>query len=162
MKFRGFCSRCGMRWKPFYLSLPPPLWGRARVGGKGREKMGYQKFCYWVDSHGLKTVRKNLEEKENQLIEETRIPCRALKASLEIAYLAPQAWNGFCKRRISWYRKSEMADKLLIVSNSPLDIPDLDYPIVITESNFKPDRFPSSNEISQLIQSREYQKKKPS
>ena len=55
-----------------------------------------------------------------------------------------------------------MADKLLIVSNSPLDLPDLDYPIVITESNFKPDRFPSSNEISQLIQSREYQKKKPS
>ncbi len=38
----------------------------------------------------------------------------------------------------------------------------LDNPIIITESNFKPDRFPSSDEISQLIQSREYQKRKPS
>lgn len=123
---------------------------------------GYKKFCYWIDSHGLKIVRKDLEWREIQLDDETRIPCRVLRSSTETIFLAPPAWNGFCKRRTSWYRKSEMAEKFLIVSNSPLNLPDLDHPIIITESNFKPDRFPSFDEISQLIQSREYQKRKPS
>ena len=121
----------------------------------------YQKFCYWLDFHGLKTVRKNLEEKEVQLTDEARIPCRVSRASKEIAYVAPPAWNGFCKRRTSWYRKSEKADKFLIVSNNSLDLPGLENPIVITASSFKPDRLPSHEEISLLIQSEEYQKKKP-
>ncbi len=122
----------------------------------------YQKFCYWIDSHGLRRVRENIEQKGEELDDEARIPCRVLRPSTETIFLAPPAWNGFCKRRTSWYRKSEMAEKFLMVSNSPLNLPDIDHPIIITESNFKPDRFPSSDEISRLIQSREYQKRKPS
>ena len=124
--------------------------------------MNYLKFCYWTDLHGLRKVRINLEEKGIDLPDEARIPCRVLRASTEVIYLAPPAWNGFCKRRTSWFRKSEMSDKFLIVSNSPMDIPDLNNPIIIMGSNFKPDRFPSSEEISQLVQSQEYQKRKPS
>jgi hypothetical protein len=55
-----------------------------------------------------------------------------------------------------------MAHQFLVVSNSPLDLPDLDNPIVITDSNFRLSRFPSPEEISQLIESQEYQKRKPS
>jgi len=123
--------------------------------------MEYKKFCYWVDLHGLKSVRRNLEEKEIELLDEARIPCRVLRESINIAFLAPPAWNGFCKRRTSWFRKSKMAGKFLIVSSSPLDLPDLENPIIVVESNFKPDRFPSCEEISQLIQSKEYQTRKP-
>ena len=42
-----------------------------------------------------------------------------------------------------------------------MDLPGLENPIIITESSFKPDRFPSPKEIPLLIQSEEYQKKKP-
>ena len=122
----------------------------------------YLKYCYWVDFHSYKTVRRGLEQRETELPDEARIPCRVLRASKEIAFLAPPAWDGFCKRRTSWYRKSNMAGKFLIVSNSPLDIPDLESPIIIAGSNFMPDRLPNLEEISQLVQSREYQKRKPS
>ena len=121
----------------------------------------YQKFCYWVDSHGLKGARRNLEERKIDLPDEVHIPCRVLRSSTAIILADPQVWNGFCKRRTSWYRKSEMADKFLIVCNFQLDLPELRNPIVITESNFKPDRLPSSEEIHQLIQSKKYQMKKP-
>ena len=121
----------------------------------------YRKFCYWVDLHGLKTVRKDLEGRGVELPDEDRIPCRVLRASKEIVYLAPPTWNGFCKRRTSWYRKSKRAGKFLIVSCSPLNLPDLENPIIILESNFTPNRIPSSDEISQLIQSREYETIKP-
>ena len=122
----------------------------------------YTKFCYWVDFHGLKKVRKNLEERGIELPDEARIPCRVLRASKEIVYLAPPAWNGFCKRRTSWYRKSEMAGKFLVISNSALDPLNLEHPIIIKESDFRPNRLPKSDEISQLIRSEEYQKRKPS
>ena len=122
----------------------------------------YKKFCYWVDFHRLKSVRRNLEEIQMDLPDESRIPCRVLRASKEIAFLAPPAWNGFCKRRTSWYRNSDRAGKFLIVSNSPLDVPDLESPITIMGSNFMPDRLPNPDEISQLVRSKEYQKRKPS
>ena len=122
----------------------------------------YKKCCYWVDSHGLKVVREHLEKKEVELPEETRIPCRVLRGSMNIALVTPSAWNGFCKRRTSWYRKSETAHQFLIASNSPLDLPDLDNPVVIADSNFRPNRFPSLEEVSQLLESQEYQGRKPS
>ena len=123
--------------------------------------MGYKKFCYWVDFHGLKRVRENLEERKIELPDEARIPCRVLRPTTEVIFLAPAAWNGFCKRKTSWFRKSEMAGKFLIVSRFPLDLPDLENPIIIMESNFKPDRLPKSDEIFLLIRSKEYQTRKP-
>ena len=122
----------------------------------------YKKFCYWVDFQSFKAVRRGLEEKGIELPDEARIPCRVLRASKEIAFLAPPAWNGFCKRRTSWYRKSKMTGKFLIISNSPLDVPDLENPIIIMGSNFMPDRLPNPDEFSQLVRSKEYQKRKPS
>ncbi len=123
--------------------------------------MAYQKYCYWTDLHGLKLARKSLEERGMELTDEARIPCRVLKASAEGFYLAPPAWNGFCKRRTSWYRKSAKADKFLIVSNHSFNLLGLENPIILKESSFKPDRFPSPEEIDLLIQSEEYQKRKP-
>ncbi len=110
----------------------------------------------------LEIIRMHLEKEEVELQEETRIPCRVLRESVKIALVAPSAWNGFCKRRTSWYRTSDRVHQSLVVSNSPLDLPDLDHPIVITESNFRPSRFPSAEEISKLVESKEFQKRKPS
>lgn len=115
-----------------------------------------------MDFHHLKEVRKHLEEKGMELPDEGHIPCRPLRASKQIAFVAPPAWNGFCKRKTSWYRKSELAGKFLIVSNFILDVMDLGNPIIIRESDFKPNRLPTSGDLSQLIRSGEYQKRKPS
>jgi len=114
-----------------------------------------------MDVHGLSKVRENFEEKGIQLTDEARIPCRVLRSSREAAYLASSAWYGLCKRRTSWYWESKKAGKLLVVSNISLDHLDIGNPIIITESNFKPDRLPSSEEIVQLVKSQEFQKRKP-
>ena len=71
------------------------------------------------------------------------------------------AWEGFCKRRTSWYLNSEKAGKFLVVSNQPLELSGLGNPILITESNFKPDRLPTSEEIVELVQSVSFRKRKP-
>ena len=121
----------------------------------------YKKYCYWLDLDEFRSVRKVLEEKEIQGNDEAHLPCRVLRASKELGYVAPSAWNGFCKRRTSWYWKSEKAEKFLIVSNKPWDIPGGKEPITLVESNFKPDHLPSQKEILELIELDEYRKKKP-
>ena len=123
--------------------------------------MAYQKFCYWTDLNGLRKVRKNLKERGIQLTDEARIPCRVLRSSRDIGYLGPPAWDGFCKRKTSWYRRSDKAGKFLVVSNTSLAHLDIGNPIIIRDSNVKPDRLPSSEEIVQLVKSQEFQKRKP-
>jgi hypothetical protein len=121
----------------------------------------YQKFCYWIDSHNLKKVREDIEQKGEELDDEARIPCRVLRSSRDIGYLTPLAWDGFCKRRTSWYRRSDKAGKFLVVSNTSLDRLDIGNPIIINASSFKPDHLPSYEEVLQLIQSEKYQSLKP-
>jgi hypothetical protein len=132
-----------------------------RDDSEGQIMTSYKKYCYWLDSNGFTSVKKVLEEEGNQGTDETHLPCRILRTSKDLGYVAPSAWNGFCKRRTSWYWKSERAGKFLIVSNKPWDIPGGKDPITIVESNFKPDRLPSRKEILELIESDEYRKKKP-
>ena len=121
----------------------------------------YQKFCYWVDLHRLGKVRENVEQSGGEFEGETRIPCRLLRSSRDIGYLGPPAWDGFCKRRTSWYRRSDKTGKFLVVSNTSLDHLIIGNPIIIKESDFKPDHLPSYEEVLQLIKSEKYQSLKP-
>ena len=123
--------------------------------------MTYRKFCYWLGLKGLREVRESLEGKGLELADETRIPCRILRTSKEVGIVAPQAWHGICRRRTCWYWESEKASQYLVVSNMPLDHPEMGHPIIITQSSFKPDRLPTLDEISPLLKSQEFQKKKP-
>lgn len=114
-----------------------------------------------MNSRGLEKVRMDLEVKSIQLTEEVRIPCRVLKESIEIGYVTYSAWDGFCKRRTSWYWKSKKAERFLIVSSTPLNLPHINDPIMIVESDFSPHRLPDPEEIFQLAKSKEFQSKKP-
>jgi hypothetical protein len=125
------------------------------------KKLGYKKYCYWVDLHHFEKVKKNLEKEEIQLTDETRIPCRVLRPSIDIGYIAPPAWNSICKRRTSWYWQSEKSNKFLFVSSSSLDLLGFEHSIVIMESNFKPERLPTVEEMAQWVQLEEYLKRKP-
>jgi len=94
-------------------------------------------------------------------MEESRIPCRVLRPSLEMGVVIPSAWDGFCKRRTSWYRQSEKARNFLIVSRSLQRVSDVGNPIVIVDSDLNPDRLPTFEEMASLVKSEEYRKKKP-
>ncbi|HSB05653.1 MAG TPA: hypothetical protein VLK23_10700, partial [Thermodesulfobacteriota bacterium] len=121
---------------------------------------GYQKFCYWLNGKELEEIRGTLEEAGIPLVQEIRIPCRVLRISSEIGLTPPSAWEGFCKRRTSWYEFSEKAGKFLIVSKRPLDIPGPGDKILMIESNFRPDHFPSLGEIEELSKSAFFQERK--
>jgi hypothetical protein len=109
----------------------------------------------WTGLSGL------LQRQGRDPTEETRIPCRSLRASQEIGVVFPSAWEGFCRRRTSWYWNSGKAGKVLLVSNRALDLSEIVTGVVMTESNFRPDRLPDAEEINQLIQSEIFRRRKP-
>ena len=123
---------------------------------------GYRKYCYWIEPRLLNALREYLEEKETPLADEAHVPCRALRASKQIVLVLPQAWTGICKRKTSWYLKSDKTQKVLVVSNLSLDVLDLGSPILIHESDFSPERLPLPEDLAQLIDAEKYRKRKPS
>jgi len=122
---------------------------------------GYRKFCYWMDRAVWIELSDLLQTEGRNPIEETRIPCRSLRASQEIGVVCPSAWEGFCRRRTSWYWASGKAGKILLVSNRALDLSEIGTRVVMTESNFRPERFPDAAELDQLVQSEIFQRRKP-
>lgn len=121
----------------------------------------YQKFCYWLNQEEFDHLSGSLKREELPLAEETRIPCRVLRTSLEIGLVPPPAWKGFCKRRTSWYWTSEKEGKFLVVSKKPLNISGPPKAIRIIESDFKPDRVPTLDEVKALVKSSAFQERKP-
>jgi len=114
-----------------------------------------------MDPPEFRRFSEDLEKQGTPPVEENRIPCRVLRPSLDRYVVFPSAWDGFCERRTSWYRKSDKAGKILVVSSTSFCHSDFGNPIMITESNFSPPRVPSPDEVAQLIESQEFQKKKP-
>jgi hypothetical protein len=123
--------------------------------------MGYRKFCYWVEAPRLRQIQESMERSGIQLSEEVHVPCRVLRASRQLGYVAPAAWNGFCRTRTSWYWKSDKAGKSLVASRDPLGMVDSERPVTITESSFEPDHLPTYDEIRQLTQSEDFKKLRP-
>jgi hypothetical protein len=122
---------------------------------------GYEKFSYWVNQEELEGIRENLRHSGKIVAEETQIPCRALRSSLEIGLVLPSAWQAFCKRRTSWYASSDKAGRFLVVSNRPLAISGHSHTTLIRESDFRPDRLPTFEEVKEMAASRSFQEKKP-
>lgn len=123
--------------------------------------MKYKKYYLWMDSQEFRRFRKGHEKERTLLVEESRIPCRVLRPSSDIGVVLPSAWDGFCKRRTSWYPQSEKAGEYLIVSGSLQLIPDSEDPIVIMDSDFTLNRLPTFEDIASLVESEEYRKRKP-
>ena len=121
----------------------------------------YMRFCYWLTHREFRKARDVLETEGIEVHDETRIPCRALRPSLENSYIDPKAWKGFCQRRTSWYLKSEKVGKFLLVSNKACDFLTPGDAVLITESRVMPKRFPSHEEMLQLVKSQKYRKGKP-
>jgi hypothetical protein len=123
--------------------------------------MSYQKHCYWVSPPYAESIREGLRAKGFPLVEESHLPCRVLRSSVAAGWILPEAWGGICKRKTSWYQKSEKSTQSLIVSNLPLDLPGLGKPTMIRPSAFQPERTPSNGELDRLLASEEYRKRKP-
>jgi len=121
---------------------------------------GYLRYTYALDAGELERLRRELSARNQSIVEVEKTPCKVLDPQIPIGYATPEAWNrGSCRRRGSWYRRSEKAGKYLVGSAFRLE----GFPggTVINEANFSPPRLPGREEQLELIRSEIYQSEKP-
>lgn len=123
--------------------------------------MNYLKFCYWVEPSEVERVETKAREKGLRVTRETHLPCRVMRESVEVGCIVPEAWDGTCKRKTSWYLGSSKAGALLVVSREALDGIDGRETLFISESSFRAERLPSADDLRALAASGAYGKRKP-
>ncbi len=123
----------------------------------------FSRYIYWLDNDALKNIKPALESFGYKLRSAKMTPCETLNSSGKtITYAKPQIWSRMCSRQGSWYRESDRAGKTLLVSDHPL--PDVMHPYLdaqMTQSNFKPDYFPTKQTLKEIVNSPEYQNTRP-
>jgi hypothetical protein len=119
------------------------------------------KYCYWLDDQSLTMLKKQMEGKGIEMGRAEKNPCEALK--IDVAYAEPHTWDVICKHDAApWYHASEHAGKNLVASSFPLEQeyePFLETTIEL--STFKPEKFPSEEELRQLATDSAYLARQP-
>jgi len=123
----------------------------------------FSRYIYWLDSEALNTITPELAASGYTVSSANMTPCETLNASgKKVIFAKPQVWSRLCSRQGSWYRESDKKGKTLLVSDHPLPgAMQLYLDAEMTQSNFKPDYFPTKATMREMINSPEYQNLRP-
>jgi hypothetical protein len=124
---------------------------------------GQKRYVYWFEEADLSRVEDALGERQVDLKPVKMTSCQVLHATDDTAYYAgPDIFNGMCSRQGSWYRQSDRNNQILVMTAQRLpDAFDDHLDVEVTDSDFRPERFPDDDEVEALIQTEEYQTQKP-
>jgi hypothetical protein len=119
------------------------------------------KYCYWLDDQSLITLKKQMEGKGIEMVGAEKNPCEALKVN--VSYAEPHTWDVICKHDAApWYHASEHAGENLVASSFPLEQEYEQFlETTIELSVFKPEKFPTEEELKQLALDESYLSKQP-
>ncbi|MDH3326454.1 MAG: hypothetical protein OEM38_07045 [Gammaproteobacteria bacterium] len=128
-----------------------------------KTEKAFAKNIYWMPEQIFDKFKEDIRKTDFKLSSVMKTPCETLKASgKKVRYATPQVFNRLCPRQGSWYRESNKAGQILVVSEEKLSGQYGRYlNASISESDFVPDRLPSSNELEKLIKSDAYRNQRP-
>jgi hypothetical protein len=122
----------------------------------------YCKYVYWLDEDGFAKRKRALEANGIKPHQAKKAVCVPLAWDIEVGYVPAGSWDryGLCKRQLSWHAQSQYADKVLLVSSSPMH--GLEPTCVITErKKFRPPRLPGRDEKLALLARPSYAQSRP-
>lgn len=123
----------------------------------------YSRYIYWLESDELEAIKPTLNKFGYKLGGTKMTPCETLNTSgKKVLYAKPQIWSRMCARQGSWYRESDKAGKTLLVSDHPLpEVMQTFLDAEMTQSDFKPDYFPTPKTLQEMVDSPEYKDARP-
>ncbi len=117
----------------------------------------YKKYVYWMVADAFRRFQQEFEafEQKSLFIPE-RFPCEVLSPARPVGAVLPETWNKACKRQGSWYRTSDKAGQVIVVSANSLPSLQDNYWGEISVVSFHPPQLPSAKEVHDLIQTPAY------
>lgn len=121
------------------------------------------RHLYWLSKRDLQKAESVLIQCGYKLSGALLTPCQALRSKgKKLVFVKPSIWSRICKRQGSWYAESEKNNMYLISSDHRLPKAlEAHYDSSITLSGFSPDKFPTEEELSGVVETDEYQNNKP-
>ncbi len=122
----------------------------------------YKKFVYWLATDEFSRFQAQFEQVSHKSIFiPERYPCEVLSPARPIGVVLRETWNKSCNRQGSWYRTSDRAGQVILVSNEIL--PDLKEYLSsqVSVVRFIPPRLPSIKEAEDLIKTPAYTSRAP-
>jgi len=111
----------------------------------------YVKHIYWLTREKEGQLKTILAERGIKLKSGKAVVCPGLDEISKIISVAPEVWNGTCKRQGSWYWKSRKNGLYLIISSFELEGFEPYREAVITRSNFTLPRPATREEKQEMI-----------
>ena len=119
----------------------------------------YEKFASFVSEEGFRAFKQWAKDQRIPLVKAQGKACEVLHPRVRAGFVAPKVWNRDCGRQGSWYRDSTEAGKHLIVASVPLE--SMNGGTKLTLSDFSPPVLPTGADIDKLVNTAEYQTKRP-
>jgi hypothetical protein len=121
----------------------------------------YVKHIYWLTGGQESRVRAILAERGVKLKSGKAVMCPGLDEINKIISVAPQVWNGTCRRQGSWYWKSDKKGLYLIISSFDLEGFEQYKHAVITRSDFILPRPATRQEKQEMVDDEEFRPSVP-
>ena len=120
-------------------------------------------YLYWLDRDAFVAAKDALEKDGYRLTAALLTPCQVLHASgKNVVYASPEVWSRICDRQSTWYRSSRRSGQYMLLAGERLPEPLEPYfDATLAASDFQPDRLPTRTELQSLVESEEYQSRKP-
>jgi hypothetical protein len=122
-----------------------------------------KRHLYWFDEGDFESSKKLLFEAGYRLKATLMTPCQVLQArGKNLVYAPPEIWSRLCVRQGSWYRHSNRRGQYMVMSDHRLPGALDDYlDSEMSESDFAPESLPTTEELSTIVSTEEYQSQKP-
>ncbi len=121
------------------------------------------KYIYWMGKQQFESSRSELQQAGYKVAASAMTPCEVLKCrGKTVNYATPGVFNRVCTRQGSWYRASDKAGKILLVSDHKLaNQYDVYFDATINTTDFIPEQLPGRKELKVLINHPAYNDSKP-
>jgi hypothetical protein len=116
----------------------------------------YVKHIYWLPEEREKDLRIELHGRNIRLKSGKAVVCTGLDEITKIISVAPDVWDGTCKRQGSWYRRSDKSGQYLIISSFELKGFEGHKAAVITRSDFLLPRRITREEKGEMVEDEDF------
>lgn len=121
----------------------------------------YVKHIYWLTEEQEGQLKTILAERKIKLKAGKAVVCPGLDEINKIISVAPEVWNGTCKRQGSWYWRSDKKDLYLIISSFDLEGFEPYKQAVLTVSDFRLPRPATRPEKQDMLEDEEFRPSVP-
>jgi hypothetical protein len=122
----------------------------------------YKKYVYWLPAGEFRHFQQEFERIEHKtLFIPERYPCELLSPTRSIGAVLPETWNMACNRQGSWYRTSEKAGQVIVVSAKPFPLLQNYFWGEVSVVSFHPPKLPSEKQVRDLVKTPAYISRMP-